>query len=58
MKSIQPPALGLRRLGAKAAGKVAKVAVKHWMDYKGPAKIHSGKGNSIGRSGTSYKPYR
>lgn len=44
------------------AGKAAKAAkglkVKHYLDYKGPAKIYNGRGNSIGRSGTSYKPFR
>lgn len=40
----------------RVQGQKKPVPVKHWMDYKGPAKIHNGRGNSIGRSGTSYKP--
>lgn len=41
--------------------KIAKKAgpkIKHFMDYKGAAKVWGGAGNSVGRSGTSYKPYR
>ena len=43
--------------GLSKAGK-AKTVVKHWKDYKGPGKVIGGRGNSVGRSGTSYKPYR
>lgn len=37
--------------------KQAGVKVKHWMDNKRGMTIPS-RGNHVGRSGTSYKPYR
>jgi hypothetical protein len=46
--------------GLKGASQIAKAGpkVKHWTNYKGPGKVHGGRGNTVGRSGTSYKPYR
>lgn len=41
----------------KIPGQKKMMKVSHWMQNTKPGRIHGGRGNSIGRSGTSYRPY-
>ncbi len=51
---IVPPALGVKRVAAKAASKVAKSPrIKNWVNgVTQKAKIHENTRNAVGRSGT------
>ena len=50
--------LGIAAKALSKAPKVAKPVIKHWMNNKSRGSTIPSRGNHVGRSGTSYKPYR
>lgn len=53
-----------KKIGQKAAtsikipGQKRPMKVSHWMQNTKPGRIHGSRGNPVGKSGTSYKPYQ